>query len=290
MLHTSNWPLPAHGERVLLPRPLTDALARHPLSRDCHPLAFGYYPSARGHQMARQTPEDHLVIYCVEGVGWATCGEHRETVQPGDMLLLPAGQPHAYGASSANPWSLYWMHLGGDRVPDLFQHVGLTGRCTVGLHERLVSDFRALLALARGGYRETAFLHGADLCRSLLSYAALLRQRASDDNEGHLDLDRLHHLMASQLDTRPTLADLARAAGQRSPWQFIRRYRALTGQTPMQAFLHRKIERACYLLDVSDLTVADIARQLGYDDPYYFSRLFRKITGVSPQRYRVGGA
>lgn len=290
MAHTSNWPLPALGERVLLPRPLTDALAHHPLSRDCYPLAFGYYPQARGHQMARQTPDDDLVMYCADGAGWVTLGAARHPVAAGDLLLLPAGQAHAYGADPDQPWSLYWMHLSGARVPDLFRQIGPAGCCPVGLHERLVTDFRALLALARGGYRQTTFLHGADLCRSLLSYAALLRQRASDDHEGQLDLDRVHHLMASQLEARPTLADLASAAGQRSPWQFIRRYRALTGQTPMQAFLHRKIERACYLLDVSDLTVADIARQLGYDDPYYFSRLFRKITGVSPQRYRVGGA
>ncbi|MBZ2189817.1 AraC family transcriptional regulator [Alcanivorax sp. JB21] len=323
MPHTSNWPLPDSGDRVLLPHDLTRALAKHDLSCGCYPQAFGYYPEARGHRMARARPEDHLVIYCVAGAGWLTlendAGESvRQSVAAGDLLLLPAGRAHTYGADNRQPWSLYWVHLGGIHVPALFarvtdivtvqdsaetgSHARISARVTpgdaasriaggyrVGLHERLVNDFQALLAIARGGYRLTAFLHAADLCRGLLSYAALLMERPPA-HQHTLDLAAVHHLMATQLDQRPSLADLASAAGQASTYQFIRRYRALTGQTPMQAFLHRKIERACYLLEVSDLTVAEIARQLGYDDPYYFSRLFRKIARTSPARYRQGGA
>ncbi|MCH8543454.1 MAG: AraC family transcriptional regulator [Alcanivorax sp.] len=315
MPHTSNWPLPESGDRVLLPHELTSALAAHDLSSGCYPRAFGYYPEARGHRMARARPEDHLVIYCVAGAGWLMledeAGESvQQPVAAGDLLLLPAGRAHTYGADNRQPWSLYWVHLSGAQVPALFAQVtehatgqarigadtlayvqepGIQGSCRVGLHERLVSDFRALLAIARGGYRLTAFLHAADLCRGLLSYAALLLERPAA-HQHTLDLAAVHHLMAAQLGQRPSLAELAGAAGQTSTYQFIRRYRALTGQTPMQAFLHRKIERACYLLEVSDLPVAEIARQLGYDDPYYFSRLFRKITRTSPARYRQGGA
>ena len=321
--HTSNWPLPESGDRVLLPHELTNALAAHDLSSGCYPRAFGYYPEARGHRMARARPEDHLVIYCVAGTGWLMLENEagdalKHPVAAGDLLLLPAGRAHTYGADNRQPWSLYWVHLSGARVPTLFAqvaehatqpekadtdphahhgadtslrgtHLDSAGCYRVGLHERLVSDFRALLAIARGGYRLTAFLHAADLCRGLLSYAALLLERPQA-HQHTLDLAAVHHLMAAQLNQRPSLADLARAAGQTSTYQFIRRYRALTGQTPMQAFLHRKIERACYLLEVSDVPVAEIARQLGYDDPYYFSRLFRKITRISPARYRQGGA
>ena len=95
--------------------------------------------------------------------------------------------------------------------------------------------------------------------------------------------------MEQQLHQRLTLEQLAEAAGNPSPWQFIRHYRASTGQTPMQAFLHRKIARACYLLEVSDISISDLAREFGYEDAYYFSRLFKKVTGVSPSHYRQSG-
>ncbi|MCK2169525.1 helix-turn-helix domain-containing protein, partial [Thalassospira xiamenensis] len=56
--------------------------------------------------------------------------------------------------------------------------------------------------------------------------------------------------------------------------------------TPMQAFQHLKITRACYLLDITDLSITQVAADLGYDDPYYFSRQFKKVMGVAPRDYR----
>ena len=288
MSRPSEWPLPEAGERILLPQPLIRALAASPLSSGVYPLAFGYYPQARGHQMARPAPDDWLVIYCVDGRGMLELDGDSQAVSAGDLLLLPPGHAHAYRAARRQPWSLYWMHLAGTQVGQMFALIGAEPRVQIGLHDKLVSEFRALLAIPRGGYRIRSFLHAADICRGLLSYSALLSERRISNDEGP-DINALHHHMEQHLDQRLSLAQLASAAGETSPWQFIRRYRASTGQTPTQAFLHRKVARACYLLEVSDLTVAQVAQQFGYDDPYYFSRLFKRVTGVSPSRYRQRG-
>ncbi|WP_303757483.1 AraC family transcriptional regulator, partial [Enterobacter hormaechei] len=59
-----------------------------------------------------------------------------------------------------------------------------------------------------------------------------------------------------------------------SKFHFVSRYKAITGRTPIQHFLHLKIEYACQLLDSSDQSVARVGQAVGYDDSYYFSRLF----------------
>lgn len=284
---TSDWPLPESGERVLLPQPALQEMTGNILTKGCYPLAFGYYPAASGHQMSRPEPQDYLVIYCVDGAAlMESAGTHMQ-VQRGDLLLLPAGQAHRYQADSDHPWSLYWMHLHGTDLAALFQQLDPSGsgRLKLGLHEQLVSDFRALLSVVASGYHSANLLHATSVCRSILTYAALLGSRAQQRSDD-LDIEALHHFMQQNLDRRLTLNELAAAAGATSPWQFIRRYRVASGQTPMQAFLHRKITRACYLLEVSDLPVAEVARQFGFDDPYYFSRIFKKITGISPAHYR----
>ena len=287
---TSDWPLPASGERILLPQGAVQELAGNQLSQGCYPLAFGYYPEARGHQMSRPDPQDYLVIYCIDGHATLDWLGRPVAVGGGDLLLLPPGQPHSYQADSNRPWSLYWMHVDGRDLPALFRLLdpAASGCIPVGLHAPLVDDFRTLLSLVATGYGATAMLHAASLCHSLLTCSAMLMARPAP-HRNELDIEALHHLMQQNIDQRLTLADLARAAGERSPWQFIRRYRAATGQTPMQAFLHRKIARACYLLEVSDLPVAEVAQRFGFEDPYYFSRVFRKITGVSPSHYRRAG-
>lgn len=282
--------MPASGERILLPQGTVQELAANQLSRGCYPLAFGYYPEARGHQMSRPDPQDYLVIYCSDGQATLDWQGRPVAVSAGDLLLLPPGQTHGYQADSTRPWSLYWMHLDGTDLPALFRLLdpAASGRIPVGLHAPLVDDFRTLLSLVSAGYGNAAMLHAASLCRSLLTGSAMLMARPAQ-RQDELDIEALHHLMQQKIDQRLTLNDLARAAGEQSPWQFIRRYRAATGQTPMQAFLHRKIARACYLLEVSDLPVAEVAQRFGFEDPYYFSRVFRKITGVSPSHYRRAG-
>jgi len=296
---TSDWPLPDSGERILLPQALAQELSSHTLSKQCYPLAFGYYPEARGHRMTRLNPEDYLVIYCTSGRAELNFRSKLQgdtqtkalSVSAGDLLLLPPGFAHHYQAGEQAPWTLYWMHLDGSDVAALFELADPHGEGLVrlGLHERLISDFRALLDSASSGYALPAFLHAAQLCRSLLSYTALISTRALETPDT-LDTESLHHYMQQHIHRRLSLDALCQAAGQTSRYQFIRRYQAITGQTPVQAFLHRKIARACYLLEVSDLSVADVALQFGFDDPYYFSRLFRKVTGVSPSRYRQQGS
>ena len=71
-----------------------------------------------------------------------------------------------------------------------------------------------------------------------------------------------------------------------SKYHFIKKFKAWSGQSPIQYFIHMKIQRACYLLDSTAMSVKEVAATLGYDDMYYFSRLFKKVLGIAPSDYR----
>ena len=282
----SPWPLPAGGSRVLIPAEQVRQMASDERTCALHPHGFGFYPHASGHQMMRQRHEDSLVIYCVEGAGTCHVDGNRHPVAAGHWLVLPAGQGHRYQADAQQPWSIFWMHLGGDALRHWLARFTGNGPVTrVGLHEALVHDFRALLDSTASGYGEDNLLLAASLCQHLLATANLLAGRSQEEDR----LTRLHAFMDTHLDARLTLGDLQDAFGGRSRYQFIREYKRRTGQTPVQAYLHRKMAHACYLLETGDRTVAHIASQLGFDDPYYFSRAFTRVVGVSPARYRRQG-
>ena len=59
-----------------------------------------------------------------------------------------------------------------------------------------------------------------------------------------------------------------------------------TSKSPIDFFIHLKMEEACRLLRLTTRRISDIANELGYKDQYYFSRLFKKKIGVSPRNYR----
>lgn len=282
---TSQWPLPRDGRRIVVPQALVQGLADHPLCGDCLPHGVGYYPLAAGHRMVRHAPRDHLLIYCVAGSGEAEMGGRRRLVRAGDLLLFREGVAHRYRARAGDPWTIYWVHLGGGLVDRFFDEIDPDAfHVSAGLHSRLIEEFEALLTTA-ASFQGHHIVHAANLMRGLLSFLALIR-RQQEARGAALDVRRVQHYLQAHLHERLTLERLVVETSGLSRYHFIREYKRLTGQTPMQAFQHLKISRACYLLDITDLGVADIARDLGYEDPYYFSRLFKKVMGLPPRDYR----
>lgn len=285
-VETSNWPLPANGLRFVVPPRLRRVLARHPLSAGCYPLALGFYPEAVGHRMQRPAPDDHLLIYCRAGRGWLETVDGRFDVGGGDLLLLPKGYVHSYGADADRPWTLYWVHFDGSLGEDFVSLLGKPGVRRIGVQPRLLADFEALLGLHRQGLNAAHFIHAAHQLQALLSSLAVLPVRATLKSGRVLDVDAVQAVMRSHLHGSLNLDELA-AQFKLSRFHFAKTYRALTGHAPIQDFIQLKMAQACRLLDEGALEVRQIAEQLGYEDPYYFSRLFRKVVGMAPSHYRA---
>ena len=98
-------------------------------------------------------------------------------------------------------------------------------------------------------------------------------------------LDAAMKFMREHVDAALTVDQMARAAGL-SPTHFTRRLREHTGFTPIEYFIHLKMQRACRFLTLTPLSIKVIASRIGYEDPYYFSRLFRRVMGKPPAEYR----
>ncbi len=285
-VETSNWPLPANGVRFVTPPRLRRLLARHPLSQGCYPLALGFYPEARGHRMSRPLPDDHLLIYCRAGQGWLETVDGRLVIGGGDLLLLPKGQAHVYGADPDKPWTLYWVHFDGELVADFLHPLGQGPLRHIGVQPRLLAEFDALLGLRKQGLSLPHFIYAAHQLQSLLASLAVLPARAQLKSGRVLDVDAVQAVMRAHLHGSLNLDELA-AQFKLSRFHFAKTYRALTGHAPIQDFIQLKMAHACRLLDEGEQGIRQVAEQLGYEDVYYFSRLFRKVVGMAPSHYRA---
>lgn len=289
MTITSQWPLSRDGIRFIVPEFMVNSLAGHPLTRDCYPVAMGYYPNAFGHRMEREQHQDHLLIYCTDGEGTVDAGDTTLTIQAGDILVLPKGTAHQYQARPNTPWSIYWIHFAG-QLSHLFLEPLINEEQTLtvlspGAHTKIVSDFETLLEVRQTGYNQRNFIHASNLLKQLLSYLSASHPKTKTREGLHLDLDAVHALMQEKLHGQLALEELAEKVNL-SKYHFSSKYKAITGQSPIQHFIHLKMEHACFLLDISGNNIKTISRNLGYEDSYYFSRLFKKIIGVSPRQYR----
>lgn len=286
MTQTSLWPVPKDSIRYVVPAPIISLLSEHPLTRDLYPLAFGHYRKATGHHMHREHHRDNLLIYCTEGRAFLNVKGEPFTMAAGDLLLLPAGSSHRYTADPENPWTIHWVHYTGPLANEFHKYMGFNGSTPIrhlGRQPRLLVDFNGLLSVRQTGFRARGLIHAANRLRQLLAAVPISFDETS--REQKTELDTINNYMHEHLDERITLEQLADLAGL-SPAHFATRYREQTGTSPIQHFLHLKVERACQMLDATSLSFTEISHRLGYDDAYYFSRLFKKVMGQSPMDYR----
>jgi AraC-like DNA-binding protein len=94
--------------------------------------------------------------------------------------------------------------------------------------------------------------------------------------------DAMDRAYAQPLDIA-TLAAIAYV----SEAHFIRTFRATFGETPHRYLQRRRVERAMFLLRVTDRPVTDICMAVGFTSLGTFSRTFRAIVGVSPSVFRA---
>jgi transcriptional regulator GlxA family with amidase domain len=67
---------------------------------------------------------------------------------------------------------------------------------------------------------------------------------------------------------------------------FIRSFKEAFGETPHRYLQRRRIERAMWMLRVSDRSVTEVCLDVGFTSLGTFSRTFHEIVGVSPSAYR----
>lgn len=106
-------------------------------------------------------------------------------------------------------------------------------------------------------------------------------------NRNHADkaILSIQDKIQNEIATNFTIKGLAAACylGERT---FLRRFKKCCGLTPAQYIQCQRIQKACDLLEETNLSVAEITHQIGYEDISAFRRTFIKITGLTPRDFR----
>lgn len=67
----------------------------------------------------------------------------------------------------------------------------------------------------------------------------------------------------------------------------VRRFKQVTGITPIEYLQHTRIEAAKKLLEQTAEQMTEVIFKSGYNDPKAFRKVFRKTVGMTPSEYRV---
>lgn len=283
-----------NGERaIVLPQIIVNIMKDDPMLSALHITDIGYYPHAEHHFRERILSIDQYVfIYCVDGAGHYRIGGHEYDVHANQYFILPAGIPHAYWADKATPWTIYWIHFKGtmasyyarnavqpmDIQPEAHSRIGQR----IDLFEEIFNTLKAGFSNDNLHYVSSAFHYYLGSLRYIKQYRNAGGSQVNDDNVAEISI----HFMKENMEKHLTLQAIARAVGY-SPSHFSTLFKKRTGHAPLSYFNLLKVQRACFLLDSTDMKINQICYKIGIEDTYYFSRMFSKLMGMSPTTYRL---
>lgn len=240
-----------------------------------------YGPASRPH---------YLIHFVVKGKGMYQASGKKHYLTAGQGFLIEPGTQTFYQADKNDPWSYFWIGVGGTNAGKYIRDIGLNSEQLIFRSESGEELKKIVLDILKHTEMTTAnlyYLQGrlydffAVLARDMVidSYVDTLKEKENGyikeamvfiKNEyasgfgvqelaEHLNVNRsyLYTVFMKQLNI--------------SPKDFLQKYR---------------ITRAKELLVLTDLSVESIGKSCGYENAERFTRAFKQETNLTPTQFR----
>jgi len=263
----------------------------------------------------------HIII---EGPCWVWLRDDRpKAVQPGDVVVLPRGDPHLVATDPrrpSRPLDSTFARVTSQELPVVIRRSGGATRtrvicgfigCDRRPFHRLLGSLPALITIPAGdetggslrtllrttvGQLTEPQLAGTGAFVSRLTelvFLDALRRHLASPAVDHGWLAAVHDpavgAAIAAIHRAParrwTMAALTRVAGA-SRTVLTERFGRLLEETPMQYVTRWRIELAAQQLRETDDSVSAVAAAVGYASTAAFHRAFTKVIGAPPARWR----
>lgn len=260
----------------------------HPLIRAAYLTDVGFFPKAKEHYREREEGADqYILIYCTEGKGIIEVEDQIYRLEKSDAFCIPRNVRHKYYADEKEPWSILWVHFKGENT----KYFPLEERKIVHINSRhsdnrMMVLFKLLFRVLERNYTIGNFIYISQVLSLILS-EVYFRERVDESSTQDRHVTMVIRYMYQHLQENLTLEEISEEV-QLSKSYLNTVFKAQTGKSPVEFFIHLKMQEACKLLKSTDYYIYEVSEVLGYTDQYYFSRIFKKTVGVSPKEYKNG--
>lgn len=232
--------------------------------------------------------KDYQLLYIASGKAHFFIDDKEKIVTAGHIVVYEPDEPQFYVYYKEDKTDVYWIHFTGSEVERMldYYNVHIEGNIlNIGTspdYQWLFGQIIQELQLCRPRYEELVSLLLGNIF-ILISRNIENQQKFSDAMEKEITF-AMHHFRKNY-NTEISIDEYAKSRNLSVCW-FIRCFKQITGQTPLQYILSLRMSNAQSLLENTDYSITEVAAQVGYDNSLYFSRLFHKHTGIAPNEYR----
>lgn len=252
------------------------------------------------------------LILVESGELFVTLNSRRYTLDENCVLIVPPGQPHHGHAICKQKTVFHWVHFNGAGTYD-FSETPISSNSkhfkrgstydvphdTVSLPiyqvlnkdmaDQALSAIRLLETMSFNFFEQSQFSIKTNInlfCQQelLMRLLNIVSVIPIDSNTNDIAHKCMQYITSHYADTihLATLAEISNC----HPTHVIRCMKKQYGRTPSQITNHIRLQRACEMLKIKDISITTISYATGFSSPAYFSKQFKAAYGLSPNQYR----
>ncbi len=230
----------------------------------------------------RKNQKKHMLLYTVRGRGWLESGSTRYELEPGSLIIVPAGVENGFGMDDET-WQIAWVFLSEHTDwPMVGKEINyqLTPAPEV-MYACIQTLLRSIrLPIDYGGKVGEHSVAQLELMLNMPEPESVSRRQ--------LTLRRVFGLVQRQLHKDWSVEQLA-ALYPCSEAHLFRLTQQQFGRSPMAHLTRMRMEYAARLLRSTEWPIQHIGEIVGYPTSANFSTRFRTWAGMTPREFRRNG-
>ncbi|HCF28626.1 MAG TPA: AraC family transcriptional regulator [Cyanobacteria bacterium UBA11049] len=242
----------------------------------------------------------HIIAYGYLGGSlgerWLDGIRREERRERGDIAIIPAGISHCCNWNTEAEFTILAIEpsfikqigedfIDGDRIQLIPRFMSEQDLLIQGIFSALRDEIESGKI---GGILLIEHLKTALAIQLLRQYCTTKPKLSSyQDRLPPIKLQQVKEYINEHLHQDLKLTELA-ALVQVSPYHFLRLFKQSMGLTPHQYILQRRIEKARFLLQYSELSIAEVALRVGFCDQSHLTQCFKRIVGITPKQFSRG--
>lgn len=253
----------------------------YPPNMDTHP---GIYKSVA----TGRTLSEYQIIYITKGKGRFVSEGKEFVIIPGTVIFLFPGIRHAYKPDLVTGWNEFWVGFRSEYFDALLQEGVIHPAKPVyyiGLQDIIIELFTTIFDRVKRQRPCYQFRVSANIIMLLAEIISFDRKQEQGSNSESI-ISRVKCIFQENIHENIDLEMIAEKLHLSTSY-LNEKFKAYTGMTPYQYYLHLKVNKAKELLETGDMSIKELSFKLGFEDQYYFSRLFKKKTGVPPSQWNL---
>lgn len=265
---------------------------------DVHNAGIGCYGAGTKppHTLRERGRKDFQLIYTHGGKLAITRPGEKRTVCDSHCVLYAPGELQDYEPLPSDDSTICWVHFNGVSAREILLDTGLNAPIVeIEKSEEIYELFRRLIAALKSA--ETDGKKTLARCILLQLFCRISKAKKPDEKNKaenakkaarrreRQEISPALDLIELRLDEHFTLGQLSEACAL-SESTFLRKFKRVTGVSPVAYANESKLNAALFQLTETDDPIVEIAYRTGFENQFYFSTCFKKKFGCSPSEYR----